>query len=253
MSGMFRSAERYGFRLIDGPGLLPVFFSTLCISPNFNTGPLGNVALVLLMLWFPAGVLVGKFTDTHVRGWLMAAAGCVALATVVAFTGNTGFGLLVLMAGLLLLALSHFPEVAGRTAGVTKGLFLGFFPVLFAYTGFNGYDLSSLFQAKVMVLALVWLGYFLAEEFEDPRHTALGTLVVLFGLVAFVWLSFGGDFGMNFSLFAAVPVVGHALVYFPALRKDGYLHFWRWITALVLTVGLIRLFLVYTNVIQVFS
>ena len=242
-----------GFRPTDGLMLLPVFFSTLCISPNFNTGPLGNVALVLLMLWFPAGVLAGRYLRTFSRGWLMASLVLFGLSALAAFRGGMPFGITVLAGIGMFFILLRLRLLGAWMAGVADGLLLGFFPVLFAYLGFNDYGGWSVFQEKVLALSAVWLFGFAAGRWHDPKAAAAGTAVSVIGLWALVAYFFGMEYARQILVFMLVPIAGLSLAFLPRFRRHGYVQVWRMLTALILTVAFIRLFLVYTNVIQVFS
>jgi len=241
---------------------LPLYLSVVCISANFNTGPLGTTLLVVCVLMVPAHFSMQAFFRTEGRkSQLMLSIVLFLAAVALAFGFTPAFGL----------AVGSYAIISWLTARfdgwIFRGILLGFLPTLMVYLGLNGYELASVLQGKLLALAAIWLLYFgmdrpneLEKRWERGMTFQLTALTLLLvALYFFIQSAFGVMFANRLGLFLFVPVVILMIWALQVLRRkttaDSIAWYWWWRTTSML--GFVAyffwLFVVFTNVLQVFS
>ena len=233
-------------------------------SANFNTGPLGNAFLVVVLLMTPAHFLVRSgFSSEGAKSHFFLSSVLFLLSIILAFRFTVAFGI----------AVSFYAIMSWLTgkyeAMILRGILLGFLPVLLIYLGLNGYEISSVLQMKLLVLAAIWAIWFFRTNGRPNQTEAswihgmtfhlLTVAVFLTALFFFVQTSFGAIFANRLGIFLLVPVAILLIWAFQVFRGKStadsttWNGWWRVLAMLGLTGYFFWLFVAYTNVLQVFS
>jgi 1,4-dihydroxy-2-naphthoate octaprenyltransferase len=242
--------------------LMPVYLFALAISPNFGESRLIWSFIIIHLFLYPASNAYNSYFDKDEksigglknpppvnRGLYFTSIGFDLLAIVLGYIKiNTLFAIMLLIYGLVSKGYSHpstrlkkYP-IAGW---LTIGIFQGFFTFLMCYVGINGFDLSNLAQAKVLVPALLtsimlWGNYPMTQVYqheEDTKHGdrtislmlgIRGTFIfvqILFAVATVCFVLYFNQFhSMNVAyvfLGALAPVVGFFMYWFYLVWNDA--------------------------------
>lgn len=258
---MFSKSSWLHLRIPFSFFLMPVYFFALSISPNLTEKRLLWSFVIIHLLLYPAsngynsyfdkdeGSIGGLKNPPPVNKGLYFLSILFDAAAIVLGWIKVGslFAVMLLIYGLVSKAYSHpmirlkkFPVIGWLTIGIFQGLFT----FLMCYVGINNFELENLFQAKVLVPALLSTALLLGsypmtqvyQHEEDQKHGDLtfsrmlgvrGTfyfVLIVFTLASagFViyFLQFHSAFYALGFLAAMTPVVFYFLIWFWRVLKD---------------------------------
>ncbi|MBI3218891.1 MAG: UbiA prenyltransferase family protein [Bacteroidetes bacterium] len=186
--------------------LMPVYLFALAISPNFAESRLIWSFIIIHLLLYPASNAYNSYFDKDEnsigglknpppvnKGLYFTSLGFDLLAIVLGYIQiNALFAIMLLIYGVVSKAYSH-PSIRLKKypiAGwLTIGVFQGFFTFLMCYVGINGFELSNLAQAKVLIPALLtsimlWGNYPMTQVYQHEEDTKHGdrTISLMLGI-----------------------------------------------------------------------
>jgi 1,4-dihydroxy-2-naphthoate octaprenyltransferase len=241
--------------------LMPVYLFALGISPNFSEPRLIWSFIIVHVFLYPASNGYNSYFDNDEgsigglknpppvnKGLYSTSLLFDAIAIVLGFIKiGTLFAVMLLIYGLASKAYSH-PSIRLKKFPfgglITVAFFQGFFTFLLCYVGINNFDLENLFNAKVLLPALLTslllVGTYpmtqIYQHEEDSkrgdrtlslwlgvRGTFIFVLIVFAfattGYVVYFHTFYSLQYGLDFILFLG-PVVVYFLVWFYRVVKD---------------------------------
>ena len=204
---MFSRASWLHLRIPFSFFLLPIYFLTLGVSPNFNESRIGWVLLIVHIFLYPASNGFNSYFDKDeksiggIKNPPPVSKGLYALALLFdalailfgVWKLNWQFGLMLFIYGLASKAYSH-PLVRLKKYPIygwmVTGFFQGFFTVLTCYVGINNYGIETALQPKVLwagVLAslMLWGNYPMTQIYQHEEDAKRGdiTLSIKLGIL----------------------------------------------------------------------
>jgi hypothetical protein len=180
--------------------LLPIYFFSLCISPNFKESSLLWVLLILHIFLYPASNGFNSYFDKDEKSiggiknpppvnkglyYLALLFDAVAILLGI-FKLNWQFGLMLFTYGLASKAYSH-PSVRLKKypiyGWIVTGFFQGFFTVLMCYVGINNYGMETALNSKVLwagALAslMLWGNYPMTQIYQHEEDLKRGDITL---------------------------------------------------------------------------
>jgi 1,4-dihydroxy-2-naphthoate octaprenyltransferase len=176
--------------------LLPVFFFSLCISPNFNGPRIGWVFLILHFLLYPASNGYNSYFDKDeksigglekpppVRAGLYYLALLLDLAAITLgyLKINLTFAVMLLVYGLVSKAYSH-PAVRIKKYAISgwiiTGLFQGLFTFAMSYIGLNNFGIENILKPEVLIpgmltTVMLWANYPMTQVYQHEEDAKRG-------------------------------------------------------------------------------
>jgi 4-hydroxybenzoate polyprenyltransferase len=176
--------------------LLPVFFFSLCVSPNFNGPRIGWVFFILHFLLYPASNGYNSYFDKDeksigglknpppVRAGLYYLSLLLDLAAVVLgyLEINLTFALMLLTYGLVSKAYSH-PSIRIKKYAISgwiiTGVFQGLFTFVMCYVGLNNYEIENTLRQEVIIPGLLtslmlWANYPMTQVYQHEEDAKRG-------------------------------------------------------------------------------
>jgi 4-hydroxybenzoate polyprenyltransferase len=176
--------------------LLPVFFFSLCISPNFNGPRIGWVFLILHFLLYPASNGYNSYFDKDeksigglknpppVRPGLYHLALLLDLAAITLgyLKINFTFAVMLLVYGLVSKAYSH-PAVRIKKYAISgwiiTGLFQGLFTFVMSYIGLNNFEIENVLKPGVLLpgiltSVMLWATYPMTQVYQHDEDSKRG-------------------------------------------------------------------------------
>jgi 1,4-dihydroxy-2-naphthoate octaprenyltransferase len=176
--------------------LLPVFFFSLCASPNFNGPRIGWVFLILHFLLYPASNGYNSYFDKDEKsiGGLKnpppVRAGLYYLALLLDLVAitlgylkiNLTFAVMLLVYGLVSKAYSH-PSVRIKKYAISgwiiTGLFQGVFTFVMCYVGLNDYGIANILRPGVLIpgmltTVMLWANYPMTQVYQHEEDAKRG-------------------------------------------------------------------------------
>ena len=231
--------------------LLPIFLFAVAASPNLLINRLQWIFIILHLLVYPASNGYNSYFDKDEqsigglknpppvsRQLYWTALFLDLFAIVLAFYQvDITFALMVLVYGLVSKAYSH-PVIRLKkyaiTGWVVTGFFQGFFTFMMCFAGLNKYEISSLWQAQVVIPAIattlmLWANYPMTQVYqhdEDMKHGDMtlsrllgirGTFLfagAVFLLAAMVLVYYFSHFHMSRHAIAFLVVTAPVVMYF---------------------------------------
>ncbi len=240
--------------------LMPVYFFALAISPNFTESRLTWSFLIIHLLLYPASNGFNSYFDKDEKsiggleypppvnkGLYYTSLLFDLAALILALKVSALFSAMLLVYGLVSKAYSH-PSVRLKKYPIAGwlviGLFQGFFAFLMCYVGINGYELSNLAKASVLLPAgltsvMLWASYPLTQVYQHEQDAKSGDHTIsmklgirgtfyfcatVFALAAIAFFSyFAAYHNIKYSwAFIAIlsPVVLYFLIWLLRVFKD---------------------------------
>jgi 4-hydroxybenzoate polyprenyltransferase len=212
--------------------LLPVFFFSLCVSPNFNAPQIGWVFFILHFLLYPASNGFNSYFDKDeksigglknpppVNKGLYYLSLVLDLAAIVLgyLTINPVFALMLLIYGLVSKAYSH-PSVRIKkyaiSGWVITGLFQGLFTFMMCYVGLNDYGIENCLRPEVLIPGtltsiMLWANYPMTQVYQHEEDSKRGdkTFSIMLGIRGTFY------FAAAFFTLAAIGFVTYLWIYF---------------------------------------
>jgi 1,4-dihydroxy-2-naphthoate octaprenyltransferase len=176
--------------------LLPVFFFSLCVSPNFNGPRIGWVFFILHFLLYPASNGYNSYFDKDeksigglknpppVRVGLYYLSLLLDLAAVVLgyLEINLTFALMLLTYGLVSKAYSH-PSIRIKKYAISgwiiTGVFQGLFTFAMCYVGLNNFEIENTLRQEVIIPGLLtslmlWANYPMTQVYQHEEDAKRG-------------------------------------------------------------------------------
>jgi len=160
--------RRFGWK--DIFSMMPLFFSGLCISPNFDQNRLVLSPIVFLIFFIPAWHF---FSSLNPSGkWTGQIPGIVWAAIGLFIGAKASFWFVVFMT-LALVIIMAIQQMRRMEPAWRHRFGLGVISIFILYLGLNDYEPGQLIQTKVILMSLVsgfWCAYsffYRSENFKD--------------------------------------------------------------------------------------
>jgi 4-hydroxybenzoate polyprenyltransferase len=234
--------------------LLPVFFFSLCVSPNFNGPRIGWVFFILHFLLYPASNGYNSYFDKDeksigglknpppVRAGLYYLSLLLDLAAVVLgyLEINLTFALMLLTYGLVSKAYSH-PSIRIKKYAISgwiiTGVFQGLFTFVMCYVGLNNYEIENTLRQEVIIPGLLtslmlWANYPMTQVYQHEEDAKRGdkTFSLMLGIRGTFYFAaaFFGITAVGFVLYLSNRFSNDYALIFLVVLSPVLLYFLYW-------------------------
>jgi len=227
---MFSRSSWIHLRIPFSYFLMPVFWFSLAISPNFGEKPLLWTLIIVHLFLYPASNGYNSYFDKDEKsiggvknpppvnkGLYYLALVFDAAAVILGYVMiNATFAILLLVYGLVSKAYSH-PAIRLKKYAIggwfITGLFQGLFTFVMCYVGINRFELDHVWRASVLIPGLLsslvlWASYPMTQVYQHEEDARRGdrTLSLMLGI--------RGTFYFTGSVFALVSAGFVAYFYY---------------------------------------
>jgi 4-hydroxybenzoate polyprenyltransferase len=235
--------------------LLPVFFFSLCVSPNFNGPRIGWVFFILHFLLYPASNGYNSYFDkdeksigglknpppVHLGLYYLSLLLDLAAIILGYLKINATFAIMLLVYGLVSKAYSH-PAVRIKKYAITgwiiAGLFQGLFTFTMSYIGLNSFGIENTLKPEVLIPGMLtsimlWANYPMTQVYQHEEDSKRGdkTFSLMLGIRGTFYFA-GAFFGLaaiGFVLYLKHYFATHYAIAFLIILSPVLIFFFYWL------------------------
>jgi 4-hydroxybenzoate polyprenyltransferase len=197
---MFSKSSWLHLRIPFSFFLLPIFFFSLCVSPNFNEPRILWVLIIVHLFLYPASNGYNSYFDKDEKsigglknppptkkGLYYLSLVFDAIAIVLSILKlNITFTVMLIIYGLVSKAYSH-PATRLKKHAITSllitGLFQGLFTFMMCYSGLNNFGIENMLHQSVLLPGLLttfmlWANYPLTQVYQHEEDSKRGDITI---------------------------------------------------------------------------